>query len=305
VWHFQAWAISNAGDDRSVVLNAFQDQGLKFITTGVGDHRLGYFGWTAPEDCDPTDVRFLAMANPNLGRRIDVDALIGKARRALAAGGEQLVKFRTEVLCTRVKSMVPLAIELDALAACVDPGSRLIGTPLFAIDVELDRSASVIGAFGYRGDGLRHAKVIDYRPGTGWLLERVRQLQMKWEPSGWVVNDSGPAAALIPDLEKLKDDDGYLLNVNVVKVNTTQMGNACGHLQDLTANKEWRYPGPNAEGDDYVADALEGSTKRPLGDRWAWDRRGDVGIAPLVCVTEGLWGLTTVPPPRQPWFGAS
>lgn len=314
---FQAWAISNAGDARSVVLNSFQDQGIEFIETGRGDPRLGYFGWCAPEDCDPTDPAALAMANPNLGRRIDLDALIGKARRAKRAGGEQLLKFRTEVLCTRVKSMAPLAIQLEALAACVDPESKLIGVPLFAVDIELDRSASVIVAGGWRDDGLFHAKVIDYRPGVDWLFPtlnehgkiietgRIMQLQEKWEPAGWVINDSGPAGAIIPGVETLKGDDGYPIGCKVIKVNTAGMGNACGHLQDLTAKKGWRYPGADAAGVDHIADALEGSTKRTLGDRWAWDRRGEIGIAPLVAVTEVMWGLMTVPRPTVPWFGSS
>lgn len=314
---FQAWAISNAGDARSVVLNSFQDQGLEFIRTGRGDYRLGYFGWVAPEDCDPTDPVALAMANPNLGRRIDLDALMGKARRAKRAGGEQLIKFRTEVLCTRVRSMAPLAIGLEALAECVDPDSRLIGVPLFAVDIELDRSAAVIVAGGWRDDGLFHAKVIDYRPDVDWLFPtldaagnivapgRIMQLQEKWEPAGWVINDSGPAGAIIPSVETLKGPDGYPIGCKVIKVNTAAMGNACGHLLDITKAKGWRYPGANVDGVDYVADALEGSTKRTLGDRWAWDRRGETGIAPLVAVTEVLWGLMTVPRPVVPWFGSS
>jgi hypothetical protein len=306
---FQAWAISNAGDSRSVVLNSFQDQGLDFIRTGVGDYRLGYFGWVAPDDADPTDPQYLAMANPNLGRRIDIDALIGKARRAKKAGGEQLIKFRTEVMCTRVKSMEPLKITLDELSDCVDPNSRLIGRPLFAVDVELDRSAAVIVAGGYRDDGLMHVKVLDYRAGTGWVMDRIRQLEERWEPIGWIVNDSGPAGALIPGMENLEDDNGDLLNgrygVKVIPVSMGAMGNACGHLQDITARQGWRYPGPNTEGLDYVADALEGSGTRTLGDRWAWDRRGETGIAPLVAVTEVLWGLMTVPRPAVPWFGSS
>jgi hypothetical protein len=93
--------------------------------------------------------------------------------------------------------------------------------------------------------------------------------------------------------------------VKVIPVSMGAMGNACGHLQDITARQGWRYPGPNTEGLDYVADALEGSGTRTLGDRWAWDRRGETGIAPLVAVTEVLWGLMTVPRPAVPWFGSS
>lgn len=315
--HFQAWAISNAGDARSVVLNSFQDDGLEFIRSGRGDPRLGYFGWVAPEDADPTDPTALAMANPNLGRRIALDALVGKARRAKRAGGEQLIKFRTEVMCTRVRSMEPLAISLEALAECVDAGSRLIGVPLFAVDIELDRSASVIVAGGWREDGLFHAKVIDYRQGVSWLFPtldahgkpvtkgRIWELQEKWEPAGWVINDSGPAGAIIPKVETLADEDDYPIGCKVIKVNSAQMGNACGHLQDITTSRGWRYPGADKAGVDHIADALEGSEKRTLGERWAWDRRGETGIAPLVAVTEVMWGLMTVPRPTVPWFGSS
>ncbi len=314
---FQAWMISNAGDSRSVVLNSFQDQGVSFIRTGIGDERLGYFGWTAEEGCDPVDPVQLAYSNPNLGLRIDAADLVRKGRRAKSAGGDQLIKFRTEVLCERVRSMVPLKIELDALAACVDPGSRLVGRPVFALDIELDRSAAVIVSGGWRDDGLFHAKVIDYRPGTAWLWPtlnadgserepgRVKQLQTRWDPHGWVVNDSGPAGAVIPTMQALEFDDGSWGGVKVIGLTAIDMGNACGHLADLTVSAGWRYPGENPDGVDLVANALEGSTTRTIGDRWAWDRRGETGIAPLVAVTEVLWGLRTIPRPVVPWFGNS
>jgi hypothetical protein len=323
---FQAWMISNAGDDRSVVLNSFQDQALSFVKTGVGDERLGYFGWTCEPGCDPVDPVQIAWANPNLGRRLDLDNLIAKGRRAKAAGGEQLVKYRTEVLCERVRSMVPLKIELDALADCVDPGSRLVGRPLFALDIEMDRSAAAIVAGGYREDGLFHAKVIDYRQGVAWLFPtlnpdgteadpgRVKRLHARWDPAAWVVNDSGPAGAVIPTMEALEFTDemeamGFDIwswnPVKVTPVTATGMGNACAHLQDLTTAKGWRYPGENLDGVDLIANALEGSTTRTLGDRWAFDRRGEIGIAPLVAAAEVLWGLRTIPRPMVPWFGNS
>ena len=120
-----------------------------------------------------------------------------------------------------------------------------------------------------------------------------------------MINDSGPDGAIIPSVETLKGPDGWEVGCKVIKVNTAGMGNACGHLLDITNARGWRYPGPNADGVDYIADALEGSTKRTLGDRWAWDRKGETGIAPLVAVTEVLWGLMTVPRPAVPWFGSS
>src|SRR5690606_13004587 len=70
----QAFCITNQGDDRSVVLDSLRDAALRFLETGEGDSRLGLFEWSAAEDADPADPEAWAAANPNLGRRIDVDA---------------------------------------------------------------------------------------------------------------------------------------------------------------------------------------------------------------------------------------
>ena len=64
----QIWALSNAGDARSVVLN---DLRASALDDPDDDPRLGIFEWSAPPDADPLDIDALAMANPNLGRRLD------------------------------------------------------------------------------------------------------------------------------------------------------------------------------------------------------------------------------------------
>jgi hypothetical protein len=117
---FQAWCMSNAGDDRSVVLNDLREAALTYIETGEGDDTLCLLEWSAPEDADPLDLQALAMANPNLGRRIDPRALLGDARKAVAKGGEVLTGFKTECMCIRVRQLDP----------AVDPGAwRAASTP--------------------------------------------------------------------------------------------------------------------------------------------------------------------------------
>src|SRR5690606_39483825 len=64
--HAQAFMISNAGSDRSVVLNDYRDAALRFIERGEGDPRLGLFEWSCEASADPLDLRELAKANPNL-----------------------------------------------------------------------------------------------------------------------------------------------------------------------------------------------------------------------------------------------
>jgi phage terminase large subunit-like protein len=88
----QCIAVSNQGDDTSVVLDDLRNGAQHFIDTGEGDPRRGLFEWSAPSGSDPLDLRALALANPSLGRRTDADSLLGAARSAVKAGGEQLTR---------------------------------------------------------------------------------------------------------------------------------------------------------------------------------------------------------------------
>lgn len=107
VWDAQIWCTSNAGDDRSELLNEMRDAAVRFIETGQGDPSVCLLEWSAPVDADPRDPRALAMANPNLGRRTRPDVLLAKARAAVAAGGEALTAFRTNYMCQRVRIQNP------------------------------------------------------------------------------------------------------------------------------------------------------------------------------------------------------
>ncbi|HEX4818504.1 MAG TPA: hypothetical protein VFV66_37680, partial [Nonomuraea sp.] len=46
----QIWAFSNAGDDKSVVLNQLQEQGRAAANDPLMDPTLGHFEWSAPDD---------------------------------------------------------------------------------------------------------------------------------------------------------------------------------------------------------------------------------------------------------------
>lgn len=138
VRNFQAWGITNAGTDRSVVLNdlhascelmltwigeqAVPPATLQDFADAPGDPRTGMFSWSCTDDMDPLDPEALAIANPNLGNRIEVDTLLSAARVAVAAGGEALAKFKTEAMCIRVPSM-NLAIDLSAWGRSVEPAT--------------------------------------------------------------------------------------------------------------------------------------------------------------------------------------
>lgn len=147
----QIWALSNAGSDRSVVLNTERAAALRFIESGIGDPRVGLFEWSAPDGASPTNVAALAQANPNFNRpgRIDGDALLAKAHTALHVGGKKLAGFRVEHMCMSVRVMDP-AVDPEKWGACLDIGDMEGLRPRLAacVDVSLDgeHAALVVAA---------------------------------------------------------------------------------------------------------------------------------------------------------------
>jgi phage terminase large subunit-like protein len=109
--------ISNEGDAESVVLHEEHDAAETFIQTGEGDPRTFLAAWSAPSGAPPDSVEALAQANPGLGHRVQMDALLGQARAAMAAGGETLARFKIEILCQRV-DLLEAAIRIEDWNAC-------------------------------------------------------------------------------------------------------------------------------------------------------------------------------------------
>lgn len=206
--------LTNQGDDTSVVLDAHRNAAIEFIETGVGDERLGLLEWSAPDGAAPTDVRALAMANPNLNHpsgRNDLDGLMGEARRAMAAGGEQLTMFRIESMCQRVHVLDP-AIDPDRWTDCgTDTPTPISGNRkrvAMCVDVSLDgRHATAVGAVWMPGEdgepGLMRLETLAAWEGMNCLKElgmqlpglvrRVRPATLVWFPNG-------PAAAVAASL---------------------------------------------------------------------------------------------------------
>src|SRR6266511_6292828 len=109
----QLWAMSNAGDDESVVLNQLRDAAL-----AGRDPSIGIFEWSAPEGCELDDPKAWQQSNPGLGHVISEQAI----RSALATDPPEV--FRTEVLCQKVEHL-DSAIDIGAWKACMDAQGSL------------------------------------------------------------------------------------------------------------------------------------------------------------------------------------
>ena len=287
----QIWAFSNAGDDRSVVLNDLQDKAQAALEEPSGDSSTGIFEWSAPDDCPIDDPEMWALANPSLGypQGVSVEALAS----ALETDPEPI--FRTECLCQRVPDLVPSKIPLTAWVKCADPKSAISGPLVLSWEVSWDRNWGSIGAAGLRSDGLAHLELIDYREGTDWMAGRIGELIRRHPVLAVVFNPSGPGASLLNEVtERLP------VKLEPASMTARDMANACGRLYDAVTTAQVRQLG-----DDRLLEMLRKSATRPLVDAWAWDlKRSGTDISGLCAVTDALHGLVlygkAAPEPMAP-----
>lgn len=274
----QVFAISNQGDDTSVVLDALRGPAVAHIERGDGDERLGLFEYSAPDGSAPDDPAGLALSCPQLGRRTDLDSIIGTARRAMAAGGPELAGFRTEVMCQRVHLMDP-AIDPDHWTRCgtdepVDLAQHRAQVAL-CVDVSLDGSHVTLVAAAVL-NGRVHTEVVEAWEGYGCLkavraelpgiVARVKPRALGWFPGG-------PAAALTADLEARKDRRSWPPRGTAVADIKGDQAAVCMGLAEQVASHEIVHPR-----DPMMTAHVNAAQKLRRGDAYVYARRGTAPI---------------------------
>jgi hypothetical protein len=64
-------------------------------------------------------------------------------------------------------------IDMAVWAGLTDPESRRDGDVALAVDIAPQRDYAAIGLYGVRADGVGHVQLVDYRPGTAWVVPRL------------------------------------------------------------------------------------------------------------------------------------
>lgn len=189
-------------------------------------------------------------------------------------------------------------------SACADKESRVAeGSPVaVGIGLARDRSLAAVGLAGWRADGLPHGELIEYLPGTGWVLDFVLGVAARNNPCATVLDPSGPAGAFekplrlnkfitcsknSPDPPRLVEGQRLLMTAS-----TQEVAQACGMITDRVNEGQFRHP-------DQVPlnRAADGARGRPVGQAWAWDENTDPA---MVAVTLALLGLATYGAKRAP-----
>lgn len=269
----QVVAVTNQGQDSAVVLESIRSAAIDHLETGEGDPRVGLFEWSAPAGSDPCDLAALAQANPNLGTRVDADALLGAARRAKRAGGLELATFRTEAMCIKVDLLDP-AIDPDAwTAAGTDEPINLAehrDRVALGLDVSLDEQHVSLVAAATIG-GVTHVDVVRAWQGWDCVREAARELpgivtRVRPRVLGWL--PGGPTAALAADLAERRGPDRWPPRGVKLAPITSGTPGICMAVPGL-AKSELRHAR------DPMLDEQVGNAQRlPRGDGWVFMRRG-------------------------------
>lgn len=303
----QLWGFSNAGDARSVVLNhqrsvalpliedwdTYVESGLETVEQFANgrDMTLGWFEWSALDDCPLDDIDGILQANPSIGHgEITLESVLADAK------GMPEASFRTEVLCQWVTALsIPFmdgeewakqsdGPYVDEHGVLADSGSSVAADSemCLAVDTAGNRRKSYVGVAGWRDDGTAHVELIAQRAGMLWVVDYLKRVREATGCNRVAVQTRGcPASDFVEPLK--------VAGFEIVEVSGTVLLNAAGRFKDrvrdgLVFHRD--QPPLNM--------AMANGTTKDLSGMPVWDRfNSPVDVAPAVVVTNALYGLET------------
>lgn len=292
----QLWYTSTPPLGPASVLAALRRRGK------AGARRLAYFEWSPEDDYVPTpkkdpptdrDREVWAETNPARAIRISEEFIEGE-REALddeAFGRERLGIWPAEADGEwRVISEQQWADRLD-------PNSEIVGNVALCLDTTPTRSHTSISGAGRRPDGDRHVELIAHLKGTAGAVREIKRIATRQPVCVVVVDAAGPAASMIPELEKVLEPLGIPLH----KLGAQEAAAAFGGFVDGVCGRD---PEAADDPDDDVDPtgiwhldqlpqnlALAGADVRDLSGGQAWARKNlEVDLTPIVSATGAIYG---------------
>lgn len=290
----QLWVASAAGTEKSTYWNAKRERGRELIErlwrSGLTQWpSICYIEWLPPSHMRFDDPATWWACMPALGHTITEHVVKAELEKLGQDEFERGMLNRTRKSRPPADGNVPTA----EWPACLDEMSMLGRDIAIAFDITPDRRSGSIVAAGLRGDDLMHVEVIDRRPGTAWMIPRLRELNRRWRPIAIGVDDRGPAAALLDELAtygiRKPEKPSEPARGDLVVTNAQDMARACGQFADAVRAGLLRHIGQSE-----LDAALAGARTRHLGDTWGWGRRAaEVDISPLVAATLARFAYLT------------
>ena len=276
----QLFVVSTAGTNESTYLRRKVAAGRAAVAEGINTG-IAYFEWSAPENADPDSEAVWAATIPSLGLTLDVET-IRHARTTMTDN-----EFRRAWLNTWTQA-TELAIPAVAWSKAQHERANPVAPLTYCLDISLDRSISSIAV----ADASGSCELIENRPGTGWVVDRLTEIVAKH--GGRVAVDMyGPAGAYAPVLEQQK--------IEVVKYALKDVCHAANRFYDALIGGTIRIRPSDAL--DRAAAAVR---KKPVGSSWLWARNDPgVDLTPLLALTVAYHAATDrkeTPPTRSAIF---
>lgn len=283
---------SSAGLAKSGILRGVRDRGR------AGADRMGYAEWLAEKRECASKVCDHTVGTP--GCALDDKDLWRKACPISARKDPEAM----QAIANLRMALPPDEFMRECLGWWDEPlGDSIIGEGLwtnllaedstidratFALDVSPERDWASIVVAGVNQYGRTHIEitsrdgVLDHRPGTNWVRDRLVQLAA--DRGGLAVNIAAGSAAesLAPDLDNA--------GIRVERIAMRDVVSACGRFYDLAINEQLSHLVQ-----DDLTNAVIGARKKNLGERaFMWVRTGSVGdITPLYAATLAVWAVDT------------
>lgn len=261
----QLFVVSTMGTEGSTYLNRKVETGRSAVVERLGSG-IAYFEWSADSsvDVDIDDPAVWWSCMPALGHTISED-VVRHARQTMSEGD-----FRRSMLNQKTISderVIPAGVWGEVCGEDVAPEGRLV----FALDVNPERSGAAVAVADDQGRG----ELVEFRPGVGWVVNRVVELSSKWGAS--VRLDAySPAGSLADELVSR--------GVRVERYATREVSYACGSFFDRLMDQKVRVRRHAA-----LDEAAAGARRRSTGDSWVWARKdAECDVSPLIALTLAL-----------------
>lgn len=274
----QLYVVSTAGASaaKSPYLWQKVESGRARTQAGDTSSRVAYFEWSAAEDADRGDPATWWATMPALGHTI--------LEETIAANFESMApdEFDRAFLNRWTSGVAASVIPSDRWREAATL-SGLSDPVCFGVDVSPDGEWSSIVAAGAADGGGVGVEVVDRARGAGWVVPRLTDLVARHRPSSIVFSSSGPGIFLSADLVAAFGSLVHDASVSELKA-------ACsGLLADVIEG------GLVHAGTPDLNAAVDGASRRIIGDAWLWSRRSSaVDISPLVAATLARWGHLSV-----------
>jgi hypothetical protein len=230
-----------------------------------------YLEFSADRGCNPDDVKQWAKANVSYPKRTPHESML-RMRENLPSD-ESWLREALGIWDDDALNTIPMG----AWGDCADAAGEITGPVVLSLDMSFDRSRTYIGICGQRADQRRQVEINPPDDKRNLIDQLVAAAQM-WQSPVFVAT-TGPAAALIPDLEAA--------GVLVVRVGGVELAQACGLLYDSVVDRSLAHLN-----DEALRAAVKGA-QRKTGESFVFTRKGDVDISPLYAALLALWGWTT------------